>query len=138
MRRLSWEARTTTQIAQVLLPSGDPVWVRLTAPDAAGSAGSSSRAEDVGLDIESLTPAKLPDFVDTIRGVIDSVRLALEEREPDLVSVEFGLEIAAKTGRFVSVLAEAGATAHIKATASWEQGARNDATGGRPSKATAK
>ncbi len=123
---LSEEARTTTQIAHVVLPSGDPVWVRLTAPDRENSPGCSSRAEDVALDIESLAAAKLPDFVQTVRGVVDSVWQALEHREPDLVSVEFGIEIAAKTGRFISVLAEAGGTVHIKVTASWEQAARHE------------
>jgi hypothetical protein len=106
-----------------MLPSGDLAWVRFTGPDAESSLGGPGRAEDVALDIESLAPVKLPDFTETVRGVVDSVWQALNGREPDSVTVEFGIEIAAKTGRFISVLAEAGGAAHIKVTASWGQGA---------------
>ena len=51
-----------------------------------------------------------------------SVRQALDEHKPDMFAVEFGIEITARTGRLLSVLAEAGGTAHVRVTASWGGG----------------
>jgi hypothetical protein len=58
--------------------------------------------------------------------VVTSVRQALGEHQPDSFEVEFGIEITARTGRVVSVLAEAGGAAHIRVTASW-RGSGSDA-----------
>jgi len=38
------------------------------------------------------------------------------------MTVEFGIEITARTGKVLSVLAESGGTAHIRVTASWNPG----------------
>ncbi len=64
---------------------------------------------------------QVPGFVETVQGVVESVRLALERHRPDRMEVEFGLEINAKTGVVLSVLGEAGGAAHLKITACWER-----------------
>lgn len=48
------------------------------------------------------------------------MRQALDEHRPDSVEVEFGIEISARTGTILSVLADAGGAAHVRVTASWE------------------
>jgi len=112
-----------SDIAQVMLPSGDLVWVRLDVPgvDSADHEGPSG-AQDVGLrDGAGVTfEGELPGFADTVRGVVASVRQALEEHRPDSLEVEFGIEISAQTGRLLSVLAEARGAAHVRVTASWD------------------
>jgi Trypsin-co-occurring domain 1 len=108
-----------SDIAQVVLPSGDPVWVRLEMHDG-GLAGVGP--EDVGLRDAAgsvLDGAQLPGFAETVRGVVASVRQVLDEHRPDSFEVEFGIEIAAQTGKVLSVLAEARGTAHVRVTASW-------------------
>ena len=64
---------------------------------------------------------RLPEFTQTVRGVVTSVRQALDEHRPDSLTVEFGIEIVARAGAVLSVLAEAGANAHITVTASWDR-----------------
>lgn len=111
-----------SDIAQVVLPSGDLVWVRLEAPQvSSGERGGGGAAEDVGLrDAAGVTfEGELPGFAETVRGVVASVRQALEEHRPDSMEVEFGIEISAQTGRLLSVLAEARGAAHVRVTASW-------------------
>ena len=71
----------------------------------------------------------LPGFTETIRGVVVSVHKAIERMMPDELSVEFGIEITARTGKIVSVLSEAGGTAHVNVTASWR---RDGITAGLP------
>ena len=50
----------------------------------------------------------LPGFTETIRGVVVSVHKAIERMMPDELSVEFGIEITARTGKIVSVLSRGG------------------------------
>jgi hypothetical protein len=63
----------------------------------------------------------LPGFTETIRGVITSVHEALERAMPDEISVEFGIEISARAGKAVSILADAGGGAHVNVVASWSR-----------------
>lgn len=115
---------TTSEIAHVLLPSGDLIWVRLQGAGPAATDEQAAGAVDVGLG-ERITPVaevfRLPGFTETVRGVITSVRQALEEHRPDSLAVEFGIEITARTGAVLSVLAEAGGSAQVKITASWDR-----------------
>jgi Trypsin-co-occurring domain 1 len=110
----------------VLLPSGDPVWVRVQAPAPAAAGERTSKPVDVGLGkpIDSAAEAlRLPGFAETIRGVVATVREALNEHRPDSLSVEFGIEITARAGSLLSVLAEVGGTAQVRVTASWDRSA---------------
>jgi Trypsin-co-occurring domain 1 len=105
-----------------MLPSGDLVWVRIEAPGAGSADHRGAGPEDVRLGDRTVTPAEvgqLPGFAETVRGVVASVRQALHEHRPDSLEVEFGIEITARTGRILSVLAEAGGTVHVRVTASW-------------------
>jgi hypothetical protein len=115
---------TTSEIVQVMLPSGDLIWVRVRGAAPAATGEGAAGAEDVGLG-QRITPAAealcLPGFAETVRGVIASVRQATDEHRPDSLTVEFAIEITARTGALLSVLAEAGGTARVKVTASWDQ-----------------
>lgn len=113
-----------SEIAQVMLPSGDLIWVRVQAAAPAAAGERSAGAADVGL-ADRIAPTvevlRLPGFAETVRGVVTSVRQALDEHRPDFLSVEFGIEIAARAGALLSVLAEVGGTAQVKVTASWDR-----------------
>lgn len=112
-----------SEIARVMLPSGDLVWVRLEAPGTgSGDREAGGGAQDVGLRDAARLPfeGELPGFADTVRGVVASVRQALDEHRPDSLEVEFGIEISAQTGTLLSVLAEARGAAHVRVTASWD------------------
>jgi hypothetical protein len=115
---------TTSEIAEVTLPSGDSIWVRVEAAEPVATDGRAAGAADVGL-VQRIAPPgevlRLEGFAETVRGVITSVRQALDEHRPDSLAVEFGIEIAARAGGLLSVLAEVGATAQIRVTASWDR-----------------
>jgi hypothetical protein len=115
---------TTSEIVQVKMPGGGPIWVRVAAAEPAATDGQAAGPADVGL-VQRIAPSDevfhLEGFADTVRGVVTSVRQALDEHRPDSLSVEFGIEIAARAGKLLSVLAEVGATAQIRVTASWDR-----------------
>jgi hypothetical protein len=113
-----------SEIVQVMLPSGDLVWVRVQVPAPAATGERTPGPVDVrlGKPVDSAVEAlRLPGFAETIRGVVASVREALIEHRPDSLSVEFGIEITARAGSLLSVLAEVGGTAQIRVTASWDR-----------------
>jgi len=78
--------------------------------------------QDVGLADTAaalVQSGQVAGFNETVHGIVASVRQALEKCRPDAFTVEFGIELSARSGKALSVLAEAGGTAHIKVTASW-------------------
>ncbi|HUI61233.1 MAG TPA: CU044_2847 family protein [Steroidobacteraceae bacterium] len=93
---------------QVKLPTGEVIWARVTVdgPQNVASGGLQH------LDVEDLRQ--------TVRGVSASLRQAVEGLVPDEVQVEFGLELALKSGKLISLLAEAGATASAKVILTWK------------------
>lgn len=95
---------------QVELPTGDVIWARVTVdgPQNVTSGGLQR------LDVEDLRR--------TVRGLSTTLRQAVEDLAPDEVQVEFGLELALKSGKLISLLAEGGATASAKVTLTWKNG----------------
>ena len=117
-----------------MLPSGDLIWVRVQGSRASRDRGGgrwrcgcwAGTADYPGC--RGVVPAR-------IRGdgsrCVASVRQAIDEHRPDSLTVEFAIEITARTGALLSVLAEAGGTAQVKVTASWD---RRDAPAPPPGK----
>jgi Trypsin-co-occurring domain 1 len=115
---------TMSEIVQVMLPSGEVIWVRVRAAEPAAAGERAAGPADVGLRGRTAVPAevfRLPEFAETVRGVVRSVQQALDEHRPDSLAVEFRIEIAARSGALLSVLAEVGGTAQVKVTASWDR-----------------
>lgn len=79
------------------LPDGQVIWARVRLDD--GPADVAWR--------DSPALARLDDLPDTVRAVATSVREALTTVKPRQVSVEFGIELAVKSGKVISVLTEA-------------------------------
>lgn len=118
------EGGTTSEIAHVMLPSGDPIWVRVQVAESAATGEQTAGPTDVGLR-ERIAPAvdalHLQGFAETVRGVVTSVWEALDEHRPDSLEVEFGIEIVARPGALLSVLAEVGGSAQVRVVASWDR-----------------
>ncbi|MER7841835.1 CU044_2847 family protein [Streptomyces sp. NPDC096040] len=109
-----------TRIARVRLPDGTPVWARisgaeeLTAPSGELSFTDTGFAERVEATVESLNSL--------VGGVARSLAEPLRAVRPDEVSVEFGIELTAKAGKVVGLLADGEAKAAITVTLSWKGG----------------
>jgi hypothetical protein len=94
------------------LPDGQVIWARVRLDD--GPADVAWR--------DSPALARLDDLPDTVRAVATSVREALTTVKPRQVSVEFGIELAVKSGKVISVLTEAAAKASLRVTLTWGAG----------------
>lgn len=97
-------------IVQVTLPDGQVIFARVACSD---------EPRDIAFD--RVRALFLHDFQHTVRAVADNLHRALQQHAPHETSVEFGLELAVQSGKVLSVLAEAGATAGIKVKLSWQQ-----------------
>jgi Trypsin-co-occurring domain 1 len=98
-----------SEIVRAQMPDGGVVWARITQDRSVRDTGVSDAAFLLTVD----------GFPEAIASVAQSIRLGVAKARPREVKVEFGIELAAKTGKIVSVLAEAGATAAIKVELTW-------------------
>lgn len=105
-----------SEIVRVELANGEVVWAHVTGSPEVD--GEEQGAEDVGFLNDR--PKAVEGFVETVRGVAESVRQAALSARPDSVTVQFGLSLSAKSGKVISVLAEAGAATSLTVTIGWE------------------
>ncbi|WP_369408184.1 CU044_2847 family protein [Streptomyces chryseus] len=94
------------------MPNGTSIWVRVNDDD--------EGPQDTGFG-DSVS-RQLGDLPTTLETVTQSVRSGLRRAAPDEVTLEFGIEIAVKSGKLVSVVTEAGGKATLKVTATWRKG----------------
>ncbi|WP_158681107.1 CU044_2847 family protein [Streptomyces viridochromogenes] len=103
---------------QIELPDGTIVEARVSDAErlrqAAGDYTDTGHMEAFAARVEGLT--------DLVRGVATTMRQATAAAAPDEVSVAFGVELAAKAGRVVSVLADGEAKASVTVTLTWRGG----------------
>ncbi|MER6024425.1 CU044_2847 family protein [Streptomyces sp. NPDC001851] len=125
----------STRVARIQLPDGTPVWARisgaeeLSAPPGGPASGGLSYtdtgfAERVEASVESLQSL--------ITGVARSLSGPLRAVRPDEVSVEFGIELTAKAGKVVGLLADGEAKAALTVTLTWHGDGPPDPDAGTP------
>ncbi|POG44614.1 hypothetical protein BV881_26050 [Streptomyces sp. ZL-24] len=97
---------------QAVMPDGTSIWVHVDDED------EGPRDTSFGDRLSR----RLSDLPQTLEAVTRSVRSGLRSAAPDEVTLEFGIEIAAKSGQLVSVVTEAGGKATLKVTVTWRNG----------------
>ncbi|MCM2388020.1 CU044_2847 family protein [Streptomyces albipurpureus] len=101
------------RIQQIALPGGTVVHARLSAP----GGGYWEEEEDVGVGDRAV--AKVQQLAELIAGVGDSVLAAAAAAGPDEATVTFGVELAAKSGAALAVLATGESKASIQVALTW-------------------
>ncbi|WP_330173131.1 hypothetical protein OG875_05665 [Streptomyces sp. NBC_01498] len=97
---------------QAVMPDGTPVWVKVNDEE--------RRPRDTGAG--DRLSRSLGDLPKTLEAVTESVSLGLRQAAPDEVTLEFGIEIAVKSGQLVSVVTAAEGKATLKVTVTWRKG----------------
>jgi hypothetical protein len=103
------------RVQQIELPGGAVVLARLSTP---GGGGYGEDEEDVGF-IENVT-AKVEQLDRLITELGASVLEAAAAAKPDEASVTFGVELTAKAGAALAVLAAGEAKASVQVTLTWK------------------
>ncbi|MEV7223538.1 CU044_2847 family protein [Streptomyces sp. NPDC093681] len=109
-----------TRVTRIVLPDGTPVWARISgaaelpAPSGQLSFSDTGFTERIEASVESLNAL--------VTGVARSLAEPLRAVRPDEVSVQFGIELTAKAGKVVGLLADGEAKTGISVTLTWNGG----------------
>ncbi|MGW0966237.1 CU044_2847 family protein [Streptomyces sp. NPDC002516] len=107
-----------TRIARIEMPDGTPVWARISGADELEDPGGELSLTDVGF--AERVEAQVESLHSLITGVARSLAAPLRAVKPDEVGVEFGIELTAKAGKVVGLLADGEAKAAITVTLTWK------------------
>ena len=113
------------RITRIELPDGTPVWARISGAEELRrtGAGSGLSYTDTGFsDFADQVQARVESLQGVVTGVARSLAGPLRAVQPDEVSVEFGIELTAKAGKVVGLLADGEAKGAIKVTLTWNGG----------------
>ncbi|MEU8681573.1 CU044_2847 family protein [Streptomyces sp. NPDC048611] len=105
---------------RIELPDGTEVWARvsrLDTPEPDGTDDADAEFEDVGA--WDALGARVEGLREVIGGVAASVRQAAERVAPHETSVTFGVELSAKPGKAVALLADGEAKTNLSVTLTW-------------------
>ena len=70
-------------------------------------------------DVSLLDNLSLEEVGDSIKSIADTLGTAVKAASPNEASVEFGLQVAVKGGKLISLITEASGTATLKVTLKW-------------------
>ncbi|WP_405723403.1 hypothetical protein OG607_14845 [Streptomyces sp. NBC_01537] len=111
------------EVTQIQLPDGTVVWAHVAGADQLGERRGAY--SDTGLSEQ--VAARVEGLHDLVLGVTRSVFGAVRQvARPDEVSVSFGIELAARPGKVVGLLAEAEGKAAINVTLAWKRSPEED------------
>ncbi|MFG3504167.1 CU044_2847 family protein [Streptomyces sp. NPDC047821] len=103
------------RIRRIELGNGEVVYARVSTADGYGAAD-----RDVG--VGDRAAAKLEQLTELIQRVGGTVLDAASAVKPDEASISFGVELTAKSGKALAVLAEGEAKASLQVTLTWRLG----------------
>lgn len=116
---------SVARITRIEMPDGTPVWARISGAEELDrpAPGAGPTYTDTGFgDIADQVQARVESLQGVVTSVARSLAVPLRAVRPDEVSVEFGIELTAKSGRIVGLLADGEAKGAIKVTLTWNGG----------------
>ncbi|MFI2430909.1 CU044_2847 family protein [Streptomyces sp. NPDC018693] len=113
-------SQEVTRVARIALPDGTPVWARISGAEELTAASGQLSYSDTGFT--DRVEASVESLHSLITGVARSLAEPLRAVRPDEVSVAFGIELTAKAGKVVGLLADGEAKAGITVTLTWNSG----------------
>jgi len=109
-----------TRVARIALPDGTPVWARISGAEELAVPSGELSYTDTGF--ADRVEASVESLHSLVTGVARSLAGPVRAVRPDEVSVEFGIELTAKAGKVVGLLADGEAKAGITVTLTWHGG----------------
>jgi hypothetical protein len=109
-----------TRIARIEMPDGTPVWARISGAEELEEPSGELSFTDTRFG--DRVEAQVESLQSVITSVARSLAAPLRAVRPDEVSVEFGIELTAKAGKVVGLLADGEAKAGITVTLTWNGG----------------
>lgn len=108
------------RVTRVEMPDGTPVWARISGAEVLERPSGELTYADVGAAEQ--VAARVEDLKSLVTSVARSLAEPLRAVRPDEVSVEFSIELTAKPGRVVGLIADGEAKGGITVTLTWNGG----------------
>lgn len=105
------------RVRPVELPDGTTIWARVSRLETGQEDSYAEEWEDVGA--WDAVATRVEGLREIVGGVAASVRAAAAAAAPDEWSVTFGVEVSAKPGKAIALLATGEATANLAITLTW-------------------
>lgn len=99
----------------------DSTLVEVELPNGASALVEARKVEDEGAAKTSFGRLSLDDVSDTLEGITESIRSAVAAVAPTKVSVEFGMELAIKSGTLVGLIVDGESKGSLTITLEWER-----------------
>ncbi|GAA3075808.1 CU044_2847 family protein [Streptomyces glomeratus] len=112
-------------LREITLPGGQTVLARVTPTQAATKPGEYG-SDDLDIGVGRAAAAKLEQLGELIQGVGQSVLDAAQSVGPDEATITFGVEIVAKPGKAIAVLADGEAKASLEVGLVWKLDERRE------------
>ncbi|MFF2325344.1 MULTISPECIES: CU044_2847 family protein [unclassified Streptomyces] len=111
-------------VTRIEMPDGTEVWARISgAEELVEPAADGPSFTDIGAgNMGRRAQARVEGLAGVVTSVARSLAEPLRAVRPDEVSVEFGIELTAKAGKVVGLLADGEAKGSIKVTLTWSGG----------------
>ncbi|MFJ8789432.1 CU044_2847 family protein [Streptomyces sp. NPDC102462] len=103
-------------VERIRLDDGTVVWARIGAAD---DTAQDDGFRDTGFGGRVVDMAG--GLAATVGGVVRSLRAGLDTTAPVEVSVSFGIELTAQSGKIVSAIAEGGGTSSLTVSLTWTE-----------------
>ncbi|MFF8915205.1 CU044_2847 family protein [Streptomyces sp. NPDC015032] len=111
------------RITRIEMPDGTPVWARISGAEELAKPARGPAFTDIGYgDFADQVQARVESLQAVVTSVARSLAEPLRAVRPDEVSVEFGIELTAKAGKVVGLLADGEAKGGITVTLTWTGG----------------
>ncbi|WP_413752762.1 hypothetical protein NRF20_15500 [Streptomyces sp. R-74717] len=111
------------RITRIEMPDGTPVWARISGAEELTKPARGPAFTDIGYGgLAEQVQARVESLQAVVTSVARSLAEPLRAVRPDEVSVEFGIELTAKAGKVVGLLADGEAKGGIKVTLTWSGG----------------
>ncbi|MFB6816882.1 CU044_2847 family protein [Streptomyces sp. NPDC056347] len=111
------------RITRIEMPDGTEVWARISDAQELARPGPGPSFSDIGAgNVADRVQARVEDLHSVVTSVARSLAGPLRSVRPDTVSVEFGIELTAKAGKVVGLLADGEAKGSLKVTLTWNGG----------------
>ncbi|MFI6726333.1 CU044_2847 family protein [Streptomyces atratus] len=111
------------RITRIEMPDGTPVWARISGAEELTMPARGPAFTDIGYGgFAEQVQARVESLQAVVTSVARSLAEPLRAVRPDEVSVEFGIELTAKAGKVVGLLADGEAKGGIKVTLTWSGG----------------
>jgi hypothetical protein len=108
------------RVVRIEMPDGTPVWARISGAEEPAVPSGELSYTDTGF--ADRVEAQVESLQAVVTSVARSLAAPLRAVRADEVSVEFGIELTAKAGKVVGLLADGEAKAGIKVTLTWASG----------------